>query len=85
MGLNSDVFIAFNLQEKMAVIGGTWYGGEIKKGMFSVILLRFSQLKSQGTNPFIPFFILASIHVFHGLFSFHRRLILSNCLLKVEK
>ncbi|MDD4214395.1 MAG: phosphoenolpyruvate carboxykinase (ATP), partial [Bacteroidales bacterium] len=30
--LNSEVFVAFNLKERMAVIGGSWYGGEIKKG-----------------------------------------------------
>src|SRR3989304_6148926 len=36
-GLRSEVFIAFNLAERMAVIGGTWYGGEIKKGIFSIM------------------------------------------------
>jgi phosphoenolpyruvate carboxykinase (ATP) len=36
-GLNSEVFVAFNIKEKMAVIGGTWYGGEMKKGMFSIM------------------------------------------------
>jgi len=35
--MNSEVYIAFNLTEKMAVIGGTWYGGEIKKGFFSIM------------------------------------------------
>ena len=35
--MNSDVYIAFNLSEKMAVVGGTWYGGEIKKGFFSIM------------------------------------------------
>lgn len=35
--MNSEVFIAFNLTAKMAVVGGTWYGGEIKKGFFSVM------------------------------------------------
>ncbi|MBU0487869.1 MAG: phosphoenolpyruvate carboxykinase (ATP) [Bacteroidetes bacterium] len=35
--LNSDVYVAFNISEKMAVIGGTWYGGEIKKGFFSIM------------------------------------------------
>ena len=33
-GLNSENFVAFNLTEKMQLIGGTWYGGEMKKGMF---------------------------------------------------
>jgi phosphoenolpyruvate carboxykinase (ATP) len=36
-GLNSETFVAFNLTEKMQLIGGTWYGGEMKKGMFSVM------------------------------------------------
>ncbi|MGU9961404.1 MAG: phosphoenolpyruvate carboxykinase (ATP) [Candidatus Puniceispirillales bacterium WSBS_2018_MAG_OTU23] len=36
-GLNSDAFIAFNMTEKMQLIGGTWYGGEMKKGMFAVM------------------------------------------------
>lgn len=35
--MNSEVYIAFNLTEKIAVVGGTWYGGEIKKGFFSVM------------------------------------------------
>ena len=34
-GLNSENFVAFNLTEKMQLIGGSWYGGEMKKGMFS--------------------------------------------------
>ncbi len=36
-GLHSEVYAAFNLKEKMACVGGTWYGGEIKKGFFSVM------------------------------------------------
>ena len=36
-GLNSENFVLFNLTEKMAVIGGTWYGGEMKKGIFSLM------------------------------------------------
>lgn len=36
-GLNSENFVFFNLTESMAVIGGTWYGGEMKKGIFSVM------------------------------------------------
>ena len=27
----------FNLTDKRAIIGGTWYGGEMKKGIFSVM------------------------------------------------
>ena len=37
MGLNSENFVAFNLSESMQIIGGTWYGGEMKKGMFSIM------------------------------------------------
>lgn len=36
-GLNSENFIAFNLTENIQLIGGTWYGGEMKKGMFAVM------------------------------------------------
>ena len=37
MNLNSENFIAFNMTEGMQIIGGTWYGGEMKKGMFSMM------------------------------------------------
>ncbi len=36
-GLNSEVMVAFNLGEKMSVLLGTWYGGEMKKGIFSIM------------------------------------------------
>ena len=36
-GLNSPTFIAFNFSERIQLIGGTWYGGEMKKGLFSVM------------------------------------------------
>ncbi len=36
-GLNSEVAIAFNLEKRVAVILGTWYGGENKKGIFSLM------------------------------------------------
>ncbi len=36
-GLNSENFVVFNMTEKMQLIGGTWYGGEMKKGMFSIM------------------------------------------------
>ena len=36
-GLNSSTFIIFNLEKKIAIIGGTEYGGEMKKGIFSVL------------------------------------------------
>lgn len=48
--LNSDVFVAFNLKERMAVIGGSWYGGEIKKGMFTAM------------NYFLPLKGIAAMH-----------------------
>ena len=37
LGLNSEVFIVFNLEKKLAIIGGTAYAGEMKKGVFSVM------------------------------------------------
>ncbi|MCF8218360.1 MAG: phosphoenolpyruvate carboxykinase (ATP) [Bacteroidales bacterium] len=49
-GLNSDVFVAFNIKERMSVVGGTWYGGEIKKGFFSIM------------NYFLPLKGVASMH-----------------------
>jgi len=49
-GLNSEVFVAFNLKERRAVVGGTWYGGEIKKGFFSVM------------NYYLPLKGIASMH-----------------------
>lgn len=36
-GLNSEVFVIFNVEENIGVIGGTWYGGEMKKGIFSMM------------------------------------------------
>ena len=36
-GLNSENFVAFNFTERMQIIAGTWYGGEMKKGMFSIM------------------------------------------------
>ena len=49
-GLNSENFVMFNLTEGMAVIGGTWYGGEMKKGIFSVM------------NYYLPLKGIASMH-----------------------
>ncbi len=37
LGLNSEVFIAFHLSRGLAIIGGTMYAGEMKKGIFSVL------------------------------------------------
>jgi len=36
-GLKSEVYVAFNLEKKVAVVGGTYYGGENKKGVFSLM------------------------------------------------
>lgn len=36
-GLHSENFIAFNLTERMQLIGGSWYGGEMKKGLFAIM------------------------------------------------
>ena len=49
-GLNSENFTVFNLTEKMQVIGGTWYGGEMKKGMFAMM------------NYYLPLKGMASMH-----------------------
>ena len=48
--LNSEVFTVFNLTERMQVIGGTWYGGEMKKGMFAMM------------NYYLPLKGIASMH-----------------------
>jgi len=37
LGLRSEVFVAFHLSRGLAVIGGTMYAGEMKKGIFSVL------------------------------------------------
>lgn len=36
-GLNSEVFVSFNVEKNVAIIGGTYYGGEMKKGIFSMM------------------------------------------------
>lgn len=36
-GLNSEVFVVFDIEQNIAIIGGTWYGGEMKKGIFSMM------------------------------------------------
>jgi len=36
-GLNSEVFVVFNIEDGVGIIGGTWYGGEMKKGIFSMM------------------------------------------------
>ncbi|MEK7255813.1 MAG: phosphoenolpyruvate carboxykinase (ATP), partial [Bacteroidota bacterium] len=47
-GMRSEVYGAFNVTERMTVIGGTWYGGENKKGIFS-IMNYFLPLKGIGS------------------------------------
>ena len=37
MGLHSEVFIIFNIEKNVAIIGGSWYGGEMKKGIFTMM------------------------------------------------
>ncbi len=49
-GLNSENFTVFNLTERTQLIGGTWYGGEMKKGMFAMM------------NYFLPLKGVASMH-----------------------
>ena len=49
-GLNSENFVMFNLTEKIQIIGGTWYGGEMKKGMFAIM------------NYYLPLRGIASMH-----------------------
>ena len=49
-GLNSEVYVAFNLTEKIQIIGGTWYGGEMKKGLFAMM------------NYYLPLQGIASMH-----------------------
>ena len=50
MGMNSEVYTVFNLKEKRAIVGGTWYGGEIKKGFFSIM------------NYYLPLQGIAAMH-----------------------
>ena len=47
MKMNTEVFVAFHIGERMTLIGGSWYGGEIKKGIFS-IMNYFLPLKEIG-------------------------------------
>ena len=49
-GLNSENFVMFNLTDRVQIIGGTWYGGEMKKGMFSIM------------NYYLPLKGMASMH-----------------------
>ena len=50
LGLNSETAVVFNLREKMQVIINTWYGGEMKKGMFSMM------------NYYLPLKGIAAMH-----------------------
>ena len=47
---NSENFVAFNLTEGRAVVGGSWYGGEMKKGIFSIM------------NYYLPLKGMAAMH-----------------------
>ncbi|MFC1752511.1 phosphoenolpyruvate carboxykinase (ATP) [Thermoproteota archaeon] len=48
--MHSEVFAAFNIGERMMLLGGSWYGGEIKKGIFSIM------------NYFLPLRGIGSFH-----------------------
>ncbi len=50
LGLNSETAIVFNLKEKVQIILNSWYGGEMKKGMFSYM------------NYLLPLHGMASMH-----------------------
>ena len=50
MGLNSETAVAFNISSREQVILNTWYGGEMKKGMFSMM------------NYYLPLKGIASMH-----------------------
>ncbi len=50
LGLNSETAVLFNVSSREQVILNTWYGGEMKKGMFSMM------------NYFLPLDGIASMH-----------------------
>ena len=50
LGLNSETAVVFNITSREAAIINTWYGGEMKKGMFSMM------------NYFLPLQGIASMH-----------------------
>ena len=50
LGLNSETCVAFNVTSREQVILNTWYGGEMKKGMFSMM------------NYYLPLQGIASMH-----------------------
>ncbi|MCR4817496.1 MAG: phosphoenolpyruvate carboxykinase (ATP) [Fretibacterium sp.] len=50
MGMNSETAAAFNISSRESVIINTWYGGEMKKGMFSMM------------NYYLPLKGIASMH-----------------------
>ncbi|MCQ2359276.1 MAG: phosphoenolpyruvate carboxykinase (ATP), partial [Phascolarctobacterium sp.] len=50
LGLNSETAVAFNITSREQVIINTWYGGEMKKGMFSMM------------NYYLPLKGIAAMH-----------------------
>ena len=50
LGINSETCVAFNITSREQVIINTWYGGEMKKGMFSMM------------NYYLPLKGIASMH-----------------------
>ena len=51
LGLNSETAVLFNITSREQVILNTWYGGEMKKGMFSMM------------NYYLPLKGLSLIHI----------------------
>ncbi|NLO00882.1 MAG: phosphoenolpyruvate carboxykinase (ATP), partial [Bacteroidales bacterium] len=49
-GLHSEIYTVFNLTERMHVVGGSWYGGEMKKGLFAMM------------NYYLPLKGIAAMH-----------------------
>ncbi len=50
LGLNSETAVVFNITSREQIIVNTWYGGEMKKGMFSMM------------NYYLPLKGIASMH-----------------------
>ena len=50
LGLNSETAVMFNITSREQIIVNTWYGGEMKKGMFSMM------------NYYLPLKGIASMH-----------------------
>ena len=65
LGLNSETCVAFNITSKEQVILNTWYGGEMKKGMFSMMNYYLPLMKKgmfSMMNYYLPLKGIASMH-----------------------